>query len=45
MMIGGSMARYAIGIDFGTESEREVLVDVSNGRELAASAHLYANGR
>ena len=37
------MAKYTIGIDFGTESGRAVLVDVSNGRELATSVHPYAN--
>jgi L-ribulokinase len=37
------MAKYTIGIDFGTESGRAVLVDVSNGYELATSVHLYAN--
>jgi L-ribulokinase len=36
--------RYAIGIDFGTESGRAVLVDVANGRELADSVYQYANG-
>lgn len=36
--------RYAIGVDFGTESGRAVLVDVSNGREVATAVHPYANG-
>jgi L-ribulokinase len=36
--------RYAIGIDFGTESGRAVLVDVANGRELADSVYQYSNG-
>ena len=38
------MARYAIGIDFGTESGRAVLVDVADGRELATAVYAYANG-
>lgn len=37
------MGKYTIGVDFGTESGRAVLVDVSNGRELATSVHPYAN--
>ena len=36
--------KYAIGVDFGTESGRAVLVDVTNGREVATSVHPYANG-
>jgi L-ribulokinase len=38
------MAKYAIGVDFGTESGRAVLVDAADGRELAAAVHPYANG-
>jgi L-ribulokinase len=38
------MSKYAIGVDFGTESGRAVLVDVSNGEELATAVHTYANG-
>jgi L-ribulokinase len=37
------MAKYAIGVDFGTESGRAVLVDVADGREVAASVHPYGN--
>jgi L-arabinose isomerase len=37
-------SKYAVGVDFGTESGRTVLVDVSTGRELASSVHSYANG-
>lgn len=38
------MGKYAIGIDFGTESARAVLVDVANGDELAAAVYQYADG-
>jgi L-ribulokinase len=36
--------RYAIGVDFGTLSGRAVIVDVSNGKELATAVHEYSNG-
>ena len=36
--------RVAIGIDFGTESGRAVMVDVATGAELATAVHAYANG-
>lgn len=36
--------RYALGIDFGTESGRAVLVDVANGAEVAEAVHAYPNG-
>ena len=36
--------KCAIGVDFGTESGRAVLVDVADGREIANAVHSYANG-
>jgi L-ribulokinase len=36
--------KYAIGVDFGTESGRAVLVDAANGQEVATAVHPYANG-
>ncbi len=38
------MAKYAIGVDFGTESGRAVLVDVSDGREVATAVYPYLHG-
>jgi L-ribulokinase len=35
---------YTIGIDFGTESGRAVLVDTRDGREVATAVHAYSNG-
>jgi L-ribulokinase len=35
---------YAIGIDFGTESGRAVLVDVGTGAEVATAVHDYSHG-
>ncbi len=36
--------KYSIGVDFGTESGRAVLVDVMNGNELANSVYKYSHG-
>ena len=38
------MASYTIGIDYGTESGRAVVIDTSNGREVASAVHPYGNG-
>lgn len=35
------MAKYALGIDFGTLSARALLVDVSDGREISTAAMDY----
>jgi L-ribulokinase len=36
--------RYAIGVDFGTESGRAALVDCENGEEVATAIYVYENG-
>jgi L-ribulokinase len=36
--------RYTIGVDFGTESARAVLVDVADGREHGIEVYPYRNG-
>jgi len=36
--------KYAIGIDFGTESGRTVLVDVATGEEVATAVYEYRDG-
>ena len=35
---------YTIGIDYGTESGRALLVRVSDGTELATAVHVYGDG-
>lgn len=36
--------RYAIGVDYGTESGRAVIVDIENGEELAVHVTPYPHG-
>lgn len=36
--------KYAIGIDYGTQSGRAVLVDVSNGEIIAQATKVYTHG-
>ena len=36
--------KYTIGVDFGTESGRAVLVNVRTGEEVATAVHRYVNG-
>lgn len=38
------MAKYTIGVDFGTLSGRAVLVNVSTGEEIASSVYEYPHG-
>ncbi|MBI4673661.1 MAG: ribulokinase, partial [Chloroflexi bacterium] len=38
------MSKYSLGLDFGTESGRALLVDVSDGREVASAVFPYPAG-
>jgi len=38
------MTKFAIGLDFGTESGRALVVDVATGREVGSAAYRYADG-
>ena len=39
------MPRYTIGLDYGTNSVRAVLVNVANGREIATAVWTYEHGQ
>jgi L-ribulokinase len=39
-----SEKKYTIGVDYGTESGRAVLVDVATGEEIATAVYPYADG-
>lgn len=35
------MDTYVIGVDYGTDSVRSILIDTTSGKELATAVHLY----
>ncbi|NWF88182.1 MAG: ribulokinase [Ignavibacteriaceae bacterium] len=39
------MSKYSIGLDFGTNSCRSLIVDVSNGNEIASHVFPYPSGK
>ena len=38
------MARYTVGLDYGTNSVRSLIVNAANGREIATAVWNYAHG-
>jgi L-ribulokinase len=42
---GRNMGKYVIGLDFGTNSCRSLIVDVANGKELASHVFPYPSGK
>ena len=38
------MTSYTIGIDYGTESGRAVVIDTRDGRDIGTAVHAYGNG-
>ncbi len=39
------MSKYTIGLDYGSNSVRAIIVNVTNGREIAAATWTYAHGK
>ena len=39
-----SANKYAIGLDYGTNSVRTLIVNVANGREVASAVWNYEHG-
>jgi L-ribulokinase len=42
---GYKMSKYVIGLDFGTNSCRSLIVDTKNGKELATHVFAYPSGK
>jgi len=39
------MSKYSIGLDFGTNSCRSLIVDIADGKELASYVFSYPSGK
>ena len=39
------MSRYTIGLDFGTNSCRCIIIDINNGKEISSYVHNYKFGK
>lgn len=39
------MSKYTIGLDYGTNSVRALVVNVANGAEAGSAVHVYSHGR
>src|SRR5512140_1083988 len=40
-----TMSKYVVGLDFGTNSCRSLIIDVANGNEIANHVYPYASGK